>query len=42
MPDVKARFEPQGAVLVATSPGQLDQILKSDAQRYSTLFRATN
>jgi len=42
MPEVKARFEPQGAVLVATSPGQLDQILKSDAQRYSTLFKATN
>jgi len=29
-------------VLVATSRGQLDQILKSDAQRYSTLFKATN
>lgn len=40
MPEVKARFEPQGAVLVSTSPAQLDQILKSDVQRYSTLFKA--
>jgi len=42
MPEVKARFEPQGAVLIATSPAQLDQILERDAQRYSTLFKATN
>lgn len=42
MPEVKARFEPQGAMLGSTSPAQLDQILKSDAQRYSTLFKATN
>ena len=33
------RFEPQGAVLVATSPDTLDKILKSDTQRYSTLFK---
>jgi tripartite-type tricarboxylate transporter receptor subunit TctC len=39
MPDVKGRFEPQGAVLVATSPDTLDKILKSDTQRYSTLFK---
>ena len=39
MSDVKGRFEPQGAVLVATSPDTLDKILKSDTQRYSTLFK---
>jgi len=42
MPDVKARFEPQGAVLVGTSPERFDQILKDDVQRYATLFKSTN
>jgi tripartite-type tricarboxylate transporter receptor subunit TctC len=42
LPEVKARFEPQGVVLTSTSPGRLDQILKSDVQRYSALFKATN
>jgi tripartite-type tricarboxylate transporter receptor subunit TctC len=42
MPDVKARFEPQGAVLVSTSPERFDQILKDDVQRYATLFKSTN
>jgi tripartite-type tricarboxylate transporter receptor subunit TctC len=37
--DFKARFEPQGAVVVSNSPEQFDQIIKSDTQRYSTLFK---
>jgi tripartite-type tricarboxylate transporter receptor subunit TctC len=40
--DVKARFEPQGAYLRSTSPDAFDQILKSDAQRYATLFKDAN
>jgi len=42
MPDVKARFESQGALLVSTTPDKLDQILKDDVQRYAPLFKATN
>jgi tripartite-type tricarboxylate transporter receptor subunit TctC len=42
LPDLKARFEPQGALLVSTTPDQLDQVLKSDAQRYGSLFKAGN
>jgi tripartite-type tricarboxylate transporter receptor subunit TctC len=42
MPDVKARFEPQGVVLVSTSPDRFDEILKDDVQRYSSLFKASN
>jgi tripartite-type tricarboxylate transporter receptor subunit TctC len=40
--DVKARFEPQGAYLRSTPPDAFDQILKSDAQRYATLFKDAN
>ena len=42
MPDVKARFEPQGAILVGTSPERFDEILKEDVQRYAPLFKQTN
>jgi tripartite-type tricarboxylate transporter receptor subunit TctC len=42
MPDVKARFEPQGAILVSTSPERFDEILKDDVQRYAPLFKQTN
>ena len=42
MPDVKGRFEPQGAVLVSTSPDRFDQILKDEVQRYATLFKSSN
>jgi tripartite-type tricarboxylate transporter receptor subunit TctC len=42
MPEVKSRFEPQGAFLVSNSPEQFDQILKSDAQRYAGLFKESN
>jgi len=39
MPDVKARFEPQGAVLVSNTPERFDQIIARDVERYSTLFK---
>jgi tripartite-type tricarboxylate transporter receptor subunit TctC len=42
LPDVKARFEPQGVVLVSTSPDRFDEILKDDVQRYATLFKLSN
>jgi len=42
MPEVKSRFEPQGAFLVSTSPDQFDQILKNDALRYAGLFKESN
>ena len=42
LPELRAKFEPQGVVLVATSPEQFDQILRRDAKRYSTLFKVTD
>jgi tripartite-type tricarboxylate transporter receptor subunit TctC len=42
MPDVKARFEPQGAVLVSTTPERFGEILREDVQRYAALFKQTN
>jgi tripartite-type tricarboxylate transporter receptor subunit TctC len=42
MPDVKARFEPQGAVLVSTPPDRFNEIIKGDTERYSTLFKGAN
>jgi len=42
MPDVKARFEPQGVLLLSTPPDRFDQILKDDVQRYAALFKASN
>jgi tripartite-type tricarboxylate transporter receptor subunit TctC len=37
--DVKARFEPQGAFMVANSPEEFDKIIARDVERYSTLFK---
>ena len=42
MPEVRARFEPQGVVLVSTPPERFDQILRDDIERYAPLFRASN
>mgnify|MGYP001194466188 CR=1 FL=1 len=42
LPEVKARFEPQGAVMVTTTLERFNQIIKDDTARYSTLFKATN
>jgi tripartite-type tricarboxylate transporter receptor subunit TctC len=38
--DVKARFEPQGVVLVSSRPADFDRTIQSDAERYGPLFKA--
>jgi tripartite-type tricarboxylate transporter receptor subunit TctC len=42
MPDVKARFEPQGAFLVSTPPARFNDIIKGDTERYAPLFKGVN
>lgn len=42
LPDVKARFEPQGTLLVGNAPDRFDAIIKADAGRFATLFGAAN
>lgn len=42
MPEVKARFEPQGAMLVSTPPSRFNEIIKGDTERYSSLFKGAN
>jgi tripartite-type tricarboxylate transporter receptor subunit TctC len=42
MPDVKARFEPQGAMLVSSPPDRFNEIIRDDTERYSTLFKRPN
>ena len=42
MPDVRARFEPQGAMLVSTPPDRFNEIIRGDTERYSTLFKGAN
>ena len=42
LPEVKARFEPQGAIMVTTTLDRFNQIIKDDTARYSTLFKAAN
>src|SRR5262245_67658 len=42
MPDLKSRFEPQGAVLLGTPPERFEQILRDDVERYAPLFKPTN
>jgi tripartite-type tricarboxylate transporter receptor subunit TctC len=37
--DVKARFEPQGVVLVSSRPADFDQTIRRDAERYEPLFK---
>jgi tripartite-type tricarboxylate transporter receptor subunit TctC len=40
IPDVKARFEPQGTLLVSNTPDRFDEIVKGDAARFAPLFGA--
>jgi tripartite-type tricarboxylate transporter receptor subunit TctC len=39
LPDVKARFEPQGVELVSSAPDKFDAVLKSDAERYGKIIK---
>jgi tripartite-type tricarboxylate transporter receptor subunit TctC len=36
--DMKARFDPQGAELVSSTPEKFSDVLRSDAERYGALF----
>jgi tripartite-type tricarboxylate transporter receptor subunit TctC len=38
-PDVRARFEPQGALLVSSSPAEFDRTIAGDAERFAPLFK---
>jgi tripartite-type tricarboxylate transporter receptor subunit TctC len=37
-PDMKARFEPQGAELVSSTPEKFSEVLRTDTERYGALF----
>jgi tripartite-type tricarboxylate transporter receptor subunit TctC len=39
MPDIKARFEPQGVDLVTGTPEAFDKTIRSDTERYGKLFQ---
>jgi tripartite-type tricarboxylate transporter receptor subunit TctC len=38
-PDVKARFEPHGMVLISSTPEKFDTIIKTDTERYSKIIK---
>jgi tripartite-type tricarboxylate transporter receptor subunit TctC len=37
-PDMKARFDPQGADLVSSTPEKFAEVVRSDTERYASLF----
>ena len=37
-PDMKARFDPQGAELVSSTPEKFGEVVRSDTERYAPLF----
>jgi tripartite-type tricarboxylate transporter receptor subunit TctC len=37
-PDMRARFDPQGADLVSSTPEKFGEVLRNDTERYSALF----
>jgi tripartite-type tricarboxylate transporter receptor subunit TctC len=37
-PDMKARFDPQGAELVSSTPEKFGEVLRGDTERYAPLF----
>ncbi len=39
MADVRARFEPQGVVLVASAPDKFDAVIKADTERYGKIIK---
>ena len=39
MADVRARFEPQGVVLVASTPDKFDAVIKADTERYGKVIK---
>jgi tripartite-type tricarboxylate transporter receptor subunit TctC len=39
MPDVRARFEPHGMVLISSTPEKFDALIKTDTERYSKIIK---
>jgi tripartite-type tricarboxylate transporter receptor subunit TctC len=39
LPDVKARFEPQGVELKSSPPDTFDAVIRSDADRYGQIIK---
>ena len=39
MADVKSRFEPQGVVLVPSTPDKFDAVIKADTERYGKIIK---
>jgi tripartite-type tricarboxylate transporter receptor subunit TctC len=39
MPDVKARFEPQGVELKSSPPDTFDAVIRSDTERYGKIIK---
>ena len=39
LPDVKARFEPQGVELKSSAPDTFDAVIRSDAERYGKIIK---
>jgi tripartite-type tricarboxylate transporter receptor subunit TctC len=39
MADVKARFEPQGVVLVSSAPDKFEAVIKADTERYGKIIK---
>ena len=39
LPDVKARFEPQGVELKSSPPDTFDAVIRSDAERYGKIIK---
>jgi tripartite-type tricarboxylate transporter receptor subunit TctC len=39
MPDVRARFEPHGMVLISSTPEKFDAVIRTDTERYSKIIK---
>jgi tripartite-type tricarboxylate transporter receptor subunit TctC len=39
MPDVRARFEPHGMVLISSTPEKFDAVIRADTERYSKIIK---
>jgi tripartite-type tricarboxylate transporter receptor subunit TctC len=39
MPEVKARFEPQGVELISSPPDKFDAVIRTDAERYGKIIK---
>jgi tripartite-type tricarboxylate transporter receptor subunit TctC len=37
--DMKARFEPQGMVLISSTPERFDTVIRTDTERYAKIIK---